>query len=186
MENQIHLDRSEVIRRTQVWLKEVVIGLNLCPFAALPFTQETVRYVVLENSKGSEILESLRIEMRRLVATPAIILETALLVLPVAFENFLDFNDFLYKANALLEQEGWEGELQIASFHPHYQFAGTVEDAPSNYTNRAPYPILHLLREESIEAALEQVKDPDEIYKRNIRTMEELGPEGIQRLWLKF
>lgn len=186
MENQTHLDRSEVIRKTQVWLKEVVIGLNLCPFAALPFAQETVRYVVLETSEGSEILESMRVEMRRLMETPAIILETSLLILPVAFKNFLDFNDFLYTANALLEQEGWAGELQVASFHPHYQFAGTVQDAPGNYTNRAPYPILHLLREESIEAALEQVQDPDEIYKRNIRTMEELGLAGIQRLWLKI
>ena len=186
VENPIRLDRSEVIRKTQIWLKEVVIGLNLCPFAALPFAQETVRYVVLETDDGSEILESIRVEMRRLVETPAIILETALLVLPLAFKNFLDFNDFLYTANTLLEQEGWEGELQIASFHPHYQFAGTAEDAPANYTNRAPYPILHFLREESIENALEKVKDPDEIYKRNIKTMEELGIEGIQRLWLKI
>lgn len=118
--------------------------------------------------------------------TPSILLETSLLVLPKAFPVFLDFNDFLYMANKVLENEGWSGQLQIASFHPDYQFAGTTEEQVENYTNRAPFPILHLLREDSLEMALEKVKDPDEIYKRNIKTMEDLGIDGIQRLWLKI
>jgi len=180
------LDRLEVIRKTQNWLKEVVIGLNLCPFAALPFAQDTVRYVVLESQAAADILDSLKLEMQRLMDTPSILLETSLLVLPTAFPVFLDFNDFLYLANKVLEDEGWSGHLQVASFHPAYQFAGTTEEQVENYTNRAPFPILHLLREDSIETALEKVKDPDEIYKRNIKTMEDLGIDGIQRLWLKI
>lgn len=180
------MDRTEIIRKTQVWLKEIVIGLNLCPFAALPFAQETVRYTVLETERAEEILEQLKLEMRRLIDTPEILLETSLLILPNALSNFLDFNDFLYVANELLEVEGWSGQLQIASFHPDYQFAGTQADDPENYTNRAPFPILHLLREESIASALESVKNPAEIYQRNIKTMEDLGLEGIQRLWLKI
>lgn len=180
------MDRSEVIRKTQVWLKEIVIGLNLCPFAALPFAQDTVRYTVLETEEEEEILEQLKLEMRRLMDTPKILLETSLLILPTAFSNFLDYNDFLHMANDLLEEEDWSGHLQIASFHPEYQFAGTQADDPENYTNRAPFPILHLLREESIASALETVKHPEEIYKRNIKTMEDLGMEGIQRLWLKI
>lgn len=180
------MDRSEVIRKTQAWLKEVVIGLNLCPFAALPFAQETVRYTVLNTNEANEVLEQLKVEVQRLADTPEVLLETSLLILPEAFPNFLDFNDFLYTANEWLEQEGWGGQYQIASFHPYYQFAGTQPDAPGNYTNRAPFPILHLLREESVASALKTVKNPEEIYQRNIRTMEELGTEGIQRLWLKI
>lgn len=164
----------------------MVIGLNLCPFAALPFAQETVRYLVLDETEITAILESLTLEMRRLLDTPSVILETSLLILPTAFPNFLDFNDFLHLANELLEEEGWTGELQIASFHPTYQFANTEPDDLENFTNRAPYPILHLLREESIEEALEKVKDPAEIYQRNIKTMEDLGIAGIQSLWLKI
>lgn len=180
------MDRSEVIRKTQNWLKEVVIGLNLCPFAALPFAQDTVRYIIVESQEEEEILDSLKLEMRRLMDTPAVLLETTLLVLPKAFPAFLDFNDFLYTANEALEIDGWTGRLQIASFHPLYQFAGTRPDELENYTNRAPFPILHLLREDSMEVALEKVTDPDEIYRRNIKTMEDLGIEGVQRLWLKI
>ncbi len=180
------MDRSEVIRKTQVWLRDIVIGLNLCPFAALPFAQDTVRYTVLETEEEREILEQLKLEMRRLMDTPKLLLETSLLILPTAFTNFLDFNDFLYVTNEFLEEEEWSGHLQIASFHPGYQFAGTEMEDPGNYTNRAPFPILHLLREDSIASALETVKHPEEIYKRNIKTMEDLGVDGIQRLWLKI
>ncbi|MBX2874545.1 MAG: DUF1415 domain-containing protein [Saprospiraceae bacterium] len=180
------MERSEVIRRTQFWLKEIVIGLNLCPFAALPFAQETVRYTVLDTIQEEEILAQLKLEIQRLENTPEVLLETSLLILPKAFPDFLDFNDFLYTANTLLEGEGWGGQFQIASFHPYYQFAGTKAAAPENYTNRAPFPILHLLREESVSSALETVKNPEEIYQRNIKTMEELGAAGIHRLWLKI
>lgn len=167
-------------------MKEVVIGLNLCPFAALPFAQDRVRYLVVETTEETAILDSLKLEMQRLMESPSIILETSLLILPLAFPDFLDFNDFLHLANDVLEEEGWSGELQIATFHPSYQFANTQPDDLENYTNRAPFPILHLLREESIGEALEKVKDPQEIYQRNIKTMEDLGLEGIRRLWLKI
>lgn len=179
-------EKDTIIRNTQRWLEEAVIGLQLCPFAKRPFQQDTIRYIVMESVTKHEILEGVKEEMQQLMDKPATVLETTLILLPDSFPAFLDFNNLLYDANALLEKEDLVGDLQIASFHPDYQFAGTQLSDVENFTNRAPYPILHLLREESMTEALSSVHDPDQIYLRNIKTMEELGMEGIKAIWKKF
>ncbi len=179
-------EKNTIIQDIQLWLEEAVIGLQLCPFAKRPFQQETIRYHVLGMLSKAEILTALQAELQQLRETPASALETTLLILPDGYPNFLDFNDLLYDANALLEREELVGEIQIASFHPEYQFGGTRPEDVENFTNRAPYPVLHLLREDSLTEALSSVHDPDQIYLRNIKTMEELGLEGIKAIWNKF
>ncbi len=179
-------EKNTIIQDIQLWLEEAVIGLQLCPFAKRPFQQETIRYRVLGMLSKAEILTALQAELQQLRETPASALETTLLILPDGYPNFLDFNDLLYDANALLEREELVGEIQIASFHPEYQFGGTRPEDVENFTNRAPYPVLHLLREDSLTEALSSVHDPDQIYLRNIKTMEELGLEGIKAIWNKF
>lgn len=179
-------DKNTIIQHIQLWLEEAVIGLQLCPFAKRPFQQERIRYRVLEPLSKTEILGALQAELLQLTETPVSALETSLLILSDGYASFLDFNDLLYDANALLEREELVGEIQIASFHPEYQFAGTHPQDVENFTNRAPYPVLHLLREESLTEALSSVHDPDQIYLRNIKTMEALGLEGIKAIWNKF
>lgn len=180
------METQTIIDNTQIWLEEAVIGLNLCPFAGFPFRKKTIRYVVEESSEVDNMLRSFKSEMDLLIATPSTQIETTLLILPNGFADFLDFNDFLYTANEALIAADYEGELQVASFHPAYQFAGTEEADVENYTNRAPFPILHLLREDSVEEAIESYENTDDIYLNNIKTMETLGREGIKQLWHKF
>lgn len=139
-----------------------------------------VRYVVSDAIKPFFVLEDLDVELQRLRDTPAQELETTLLILPSVLRDFLAYNDFLDIADELLAEQGYEGELQIASFHPEYQFADTSFDDPENYTNRAPYPILHLLREASLEAAISDHPDVERIPENNIKTMNTLGVAAIQ------
>lgn len=164
-----------VIEQTRQWLEQVVIGLNLCPFARKPLMSNQVRFVVSDSRNVETLLGDLMEELQRLDRTPATEIDTTLLIIPEQLEDFLDFNDVLDLADALLEQQGWSGTYQIASFHPRYQFAGTEEDERSNYTNRAPYPILHLLREASLDQGLANFPDPEAIPERNIDTLEGLS-----------
>jgi hypothetical protein len=167
-----------VIAETRAWVRRAVIGLNLCPFARAVDVRDRMRYVVSDSTDPAAVLEQIRQEFRLLRDTPADDIETTLLILTAAFADFLDFNDFLEQAERLLRRAGWEGEFQIASFHPAYQFAGTGAEDIANATNRSPWPTLHLLRESSIDRAVASMDNPDSIYEANIETMKRLGPEG--------
>ncbi|MGA2778933.1 MAG: DUF1415 domain-containing protein [Steroidobacteraceae bacterium] len=177
------MDSADVIGATRLWLERAVIGLHLCPFAASVYAGGRVRFQVSEQTSNHGLLEQLRAELLWLQAQDARLWETTLLIHPCALTDFLAYNDFLSDCDAMLADLDLEGELQIASFHPQYQFAGTRPDDIENYTNRSPFPMLHLLREESIERALGGLSDGDEIYRRNIRTLRGLGIEGWRRLW---
>lgn len=164
------------------WLERAVIGLNLCPFAKAVYVKRQVRIVVSDASTERALLEQLGEELALLRDTPAEVVDTTLLVHPQVLGDFLDYNDFLDDADGLVEAMELDGVLQIASFHPDYRFADTAPDDAGNLTNRAPWPILHLLREDSIDRAVAAYPDPDGIIERNIATMRELGIEGFRRL----
>ncbi|GAB3431310.1 DUF1415 domain-containing protein [Massilia solisilvae] len=176
------LNDDAVIESTRRWLERAVIGLNLCPFAKSVYVKEQVRYVVSHATTPEALLEQLMDELQLLSDTSAEKIDTTLLIHPGVLTEFLDFNDFLDVADAALEDMELEGELQVASFHPEFQFADTDQNDISNYTNRAPYPILHLLREDSIARAVEAFPDAADIFEKNIETMEKLGHEGWDKL----
>jgi hypothetical protein len=178
-------DREDpaVIAATQRWIDRAVIGLNLCPFARAPVAAGRLRLRVSRARDVEALAADLHEEARRLIDTDASAIETTLLIHPYVLEDFLDYNDFLDVADAVLEALDLDGELQIASFHPRYQFADTDADAVENCTNRSPYPILHLLREASIDRAVAVIDDPDTIYRRNIETLRRLGSGGWEALW---
>ncbi|GAB3399868.1 DUF1415 domain-containing protein [Massilia agilis] len=176
------LNDDAVIEATRRWLERAVIGLNLCPFAKSVYVKEQVRYVVSHATTPEALLEQLMDELQLLSDTSAEKIDTTLLIHPGVLTEFLDFNDFLDVADAALEDMELEGELQVASFHPEFQFADTDQNDISNYTNRAPYPILHLLREDSIARAVEAFPDAAKIFEKNIETMEKLGHEGWDKL----
>jgi len=165
------------------WLDSVVIGLNLCPFAGRPAREGRVRVCVSEAADELALLTELQFELQKLDETPPAQLETTIIAIPQLFADFADYNDFLDQVDALLEQFEWSGDYQVASFHPQYQFAGTMPGDAENLTNRAPYPLLHLLREDSVEAALDSHPDPDRIPEDNIRRMRELSAEQRKRLF---
>jgi hypothetical protein len=175
-------DPEKVIAETRAWVDRAVIGLNLCPFAKAVQVKDQVRYVASDAQDPDALLATLGDEMHRLVATDASAVDTTLVIHPLVLDDFLDFNDFLEIADHLLEQLGYEGVLQVASFHPRFQFAGTRPDDPGNATNRSPYPTLHLLREESVERAVAAFPDAGTIYEKNIRTLESLGTAGYAAL----
>ncbi|WP_115663795.1 DUF1415 domain-containing protein [Cupriavidus taiwanensis] len=186
MSSPMHSDSQPddaVIAATRHWLERAVIGLNLCPFAKSVYVKEQVRYVVSAVTEAPDVMDELERELRLLAAADPAQIDTTLLILPHAVADFLDFNDLLYFAERLLASLGLEGTLQIASFHPQYQFAGTEPDDIENYTNRAPYPILHLLREDSIARAAAAFPDAADIYERNQAVIRRLGHEGWQR-WM--
>ena len=167
---------------TRRWLERAVIGLNLCPFAKAVYAKEQVRFVLSAATMPEVLLEELGEELLRLRDTPAGQIDTTLLVHPWVLGDFLDYNDFLDQADALVEALELDGVLQVASFHPHYQFAGSAPDDVENFTNRAPYPILHLLREDSVSRAVAAYPDPDAIVDRNVETLRRLGVEGWRKL----
>ncbi|MGY6553589.1 MAG: DUF1415 domain-containing protein [Wenzhouxiangella sp.] len=170
------------IAATQRWLEKVVIGLNLCPFAGLPWRQGRVRFRLSEARTQQALAEDLAEALLALQAAGPAECETTLLIHPGVLGDFLDYNDFLDLADRLLEDLELDGILQIASFHPDYQFADSAADDPANCTNRSPYPMLHLLREASIEAVTAKLPNPDLIYERNIETLRQLGVEGWRKL----
>ncbi len=177
------MGNEEIIGATRRWLQKAVIGLKLCPFAERAHDSGCVRYCVSEQRSAAGLLEELRAELRHLHAEDPQRCETTLLIHPWTLTDFIEYNDFLEVCEAAVADLGFEGELQIASFHPEYQFAGTRSGDIENFTNRSPYPMLHLLREASIERALRSVPDPGEIYRRNIRTLRALGHEGWRKMW---
>lgn len=162
------------------WVESIVIGLNLCPFAKREWVAKKVRIEVTQSSDPVDLLEDLAAEMVRLDENKNI--ETTLLVHPNVLVHFLDYNEFLGFADNLIEELGYSGVYQLASFHPDYQFASTSVDAIENYTNRAPYPMLHLLREQSLERAIDSYPDTSMIPKKNIRCVKQLGIEYMKNL----
>jgi uncharacterized protein len=165
---------DHTITRVTRWVNEVVIGLNLCPFAKAVFAKEQIRYVVVQAKGTDDIADALCDEMALLAKTDPAAIDTTLLIVRGALDHFEDYNDFLGVAGALIEGLGFTGVFQIASFHPRYQFADTEASDVTNFTNRAPYPILHILREDSVERAVESFPDAADIYKRNMETMRRL------------
>ena len=182
MEHGAGSGNEAIIEHTRAWVMQAVIGLDLCPFARAAQARGQVRYVVTQATDADGLLQALEEELHRLAATDPGALETTLLVHPQAMNDFLDYNDFLAAADAAVEALGYSGVLQVASFHPGYQFDGTEPGDVTNATNRSPYPTLHLLREASVERAVEAYGDTDEIYRKNIRTLQALGPDGWSRI----
>lgn len=169
---------ARVLADVRRWLERAVIGLNLCPFAKAVHVKGQVHYAVYHLPDESGLLDALLFEAAELVAHDAAVRDTTLLVAPQALADFLDFNDFTDRAERRLARAGYEGVLQLASFHPRFQFAGSEEGDIGNATNRSPYPILHLLREDSVSRAVEAFADAADIFERNIETLERLGAEG--------
>ncbi len=175
-------DGTDFIAETRTWLEQIVIGLNLCPFAKAVYVKDQVRFVLSDATTPEALVEELAEELVLLRDTPAEQIDTTLIVHPHVLGDFLEYNDFLDNADAAIEALDLQGILQVASFHPQYQFAGAAADDVSNYTNRSPYPTLHLLREDSVERAVAAFPDPDVIVERNIETLDKLGVEGWTRL----
>jgi hypothetical protein len=169
---------ADVVSRTRAWVEHAVVGLNLCPFAKAPMAKGQIRYVVCDTTDPRVLLDELCAQMTALVAADPSEVETTLLIHPNALLDFLDFNDFLEAAEAALEELGLDGVLQVASFHPDYQFDGTEPDDPGNASNRSPYPTLHLLREASVDRAVEAFPEAESIFENNLRTLDALGTQG--------
>jgi len=172
-----------VIAATQQWIERAVIGLNLCPFAKAVYAKGQIRYVVSDATTPEALADDLQCEMELLAEASAEKIDTTLLIHPQALTDFLDHNDFLDVADGMLEELELDGILQVASFHPQFQFEGTEPDDITNYTNRAPFPILHLLREDSVERTVAAFPDELEIASNNIATLENLGQSGWDALW---
>jgi hypothetical protein len=167
---------------TRIWLERAVIGLNLCPFAKSVHVKGQIHYAVSQATNAEDFLQDLVRELNDLAAAEPSTRDTTLLIAPQCLADFLDFNDFLALADQALLDLDLDGVLQIANLHPDYQFAGTRADDITNYTNRSPYPTLHLLREESIDRAVEAFPQAETIFQKNMETMEHLGSEGWDAL----
>ena len=176
---------NTVVADTRHWLEQAVIGLNLCPFAKATYTKELVHYAVAGALTEDDALQAVHDELVALAERPMDERETTLLMFPAMFDDFLYFNDFAGAAEDILADLGLEGELQIASFHPRYQFLDTEPDDISNATNWAPYPTLHLLREASIDRAVESYPDVDAITEHNIERLEAMGRAGWEQLGIQ-
>jgi len=170
----------DIIKSTRQWVDTVVVGLNLCPFAKRELINNRVHFCVSDADHPAHLLSSLKTELERLGHDSSI--ETTLLIHPNTLIDFQDYNQFLDIADALLTDMGLQGIYQIASFHPHYRFADTEMDDVENYTNRSPYPMLHLIREQSLENALANYPDADKIPERNIALLKQLGHDKMQAL----
>jgi len=173
---------DRVIAETRAWLRHAVIGLNLCPFARGVDSKGQVRYVVSDATEVEDLLAELCDELQRLADADAAEVDTTLLMHPAVLQDFEDFNDFLELADAAVEELGLDGVLQVASFHPQFQFADTEPDDITNATNRSPYPTLHLLREDSVDRAVAAFPEAEAIFERNMETLEQLGPVGFARV----
>jgi len=179
------LDHDTVIADTVRWMEKAVIGLNLCPFAKAVHVKRQIRYVVSDAITPEALLEQLMDELQHLADADPEKVDTTLLIHPNILQDFEDYNEFLDVADAALEDMGLEGELQVASFHPDYQFADTDKNDIDNYTNRSPYPTLHLLREESVERAVDAFPEAADIFEKNIETLRTLGHDGWDKLMEK-
>ncbi|GDY23218.1 hypothetical protein LBMAG56_45650 [Verrucomicrobiota bacterium] len=180
-----NISSAAVIAAMRHWVERAVIGLNLCPFAKAVHLKGQIRYVVSEARTQDALLAELKTELQFLHATPAEQTDNTLLIHPQVLTEFTEFKTFLPRADAALRRAGLIGEIQIANFHPQYQFADSEPDDPANYTNRAPYPTLHLLREASLDRAVQAFPDAALIYERNIATLTALGHAGWEKLQIK-
>jgi len=171
-------DHAMVIEQTRAWVRRAVIGLNLCPFARGVEAKNQIRYVVSDAAEPEALLAALVEELQRLADTDPEVVDTTLLIHPHVMQDFRDFNDFLELADAAVEELGLDGVLQVASFHPQFQFADTDPDDITNATNRSPYPTLHLLREDSVDRAVAAFPAAEAIFENNMRTLEKIGLEG--------
>ncbi len=176
-------DTREIILRTEAWINKAVIGLNLCPFAKAVQVKRQIRYAISDAKSAKQLYRDFVVELEHIAETNPAELDTTVLIHPYVMRDFLDYNDFLDVADEAIAEADLDGEIQVASFHPDYQFAGTEPDDIGNYTNRSPYPTLHLLREASIENAVAAFPDAADIYEKNIATMQALGHEGWDRLF---
>ncbi|QWT19034.1 DUF1415 domain-containing protein [Bacillus sp. NP157] len=174
---------DEAIDATRLWLERAVIGLNLCPFAKAVHKKDQVRYVVSDATQPLQLLEDLNRELAFLRDTSPDSVDTTLLIHPGVLEDFEDFNEFLEVADAAVGDLDLEGEIQVASFHPDFQFDGTAPGDITNYTNRSPFPTLHLLREASIDRAVAAFPDASKIFEANMETLDKLGLDGWQKLF---
>lgn len=179
------MDPHAVVAETKAWLERAVIGLNLCPFAKTVHVKGQIHYVVTPAHDTASLRAVLVEELQSLQACDPGQRDTTLLMAPCMLHDFLDFNDFLAQADDAVAALELDGVIQIASFHPAYQFAGTASDDITNYTNRAPYPTLHLLREASVDRAVAAFPEAEAIFERNIATLETLGHAGWQALFSK-
>lgn len=173
----------ELVRK---WIEQAVLGLGLCPFAGEHWHAGRVRLIVTEATSEKELLEALRTEVERLEQTDSSVIETTLLIVVNLLQEFGDYNEFLGRVDELSEALGWVGDFQIATFHPDYQFAGTKPDAPENFTNRSPYPLLHVLRESTVSRVLADFPDPELIPSTNIAILRGLSAERRQAIFGHF
>jgi hypothetical protein len=173
---------DQAIAETREWLEQAVIGLNLCPFAKAVHAKGQVRFVVSDDTDPEDLLTTLCEELQRLADADPEEVDTTLLIHPWVLGDFLDYNDFLEIADQAVEDMGLEGVLQVASFHPDYQFKGTDPQDLGNASNRSPYPTLHLLREDSVDRAVQAFPEAERIYETNIETLNRLGAQGWERL----
>jgi hypothetical protein len=171
---------ENAVRSVRQWVETLVVGMNLCPFAKRELVKNRVRFVTTTSTTEEQLLMALQAELELLNTDPSV--ETTLLIHANLLQDFHDYNGFLGYADSLLVEMGLEGIYQIASFHPHYQFDGTNPDDAENYTNRSPYPMLHLIREASLERAIADYPAVDQIPVRNVALMNELGQEKLQEL----
>lgn len=175
---------AAMIARTREWLAKAVIGLNLCPFAKAVQVKDQIRYVISDATSEEALLADLLHELESLYDADPEKLETTLLIHPYVLTDFFDYNQFLEVADAAVSELEMDGEIQVASFHPEYQFAGSGPNDIENFSNRAPYPTLHLLRETSIARAVAAFPDAASIYERNIETLRRIGHAGWKQLWI--
>lgn len=182
MNQPLAVSAAQAEADTRRWLERAVIGLNLCPFAKAVHVRGQIHYAVYLSFDDSGLIDLLVTEARALHDISAAERDTTLLIVPNTLADFFTFNDFIGRAERRLTREGFDGELQLASFHPHFQFAGTDADDVTNATNRAPYPTLHLLREESVDRAVDAFPDAEAIFGRNMETLENLGTSGWEAL----
>ena len=180
MKNQTN---EHIHQQVQQWLENVVIGLNLCPFAAKPNRNKQIQIFISEANSEDALLEEIYQQLQKLDTTPVDELETTLVVTPHLFDEFGDYNQYLDLIDALVFQMGYQGTYQVASFHPDYCFHGTYPEDAENLTNRSPYPIFHLIREESMEKVLKHYPDPEGIPERNIERVESLSAEEVKKLF---
>jgi hypothetical protein len=176
------IDHDAVIAETVNWVEKAVIGLNLCPFAKAVHVKQQIRYVVCDADTPEALLEKLMEELEYLAEADPEKVDTTIIIHPYVLADFEDYNEFLDVADAALEDMDLDGILQVASFHPDYQFADTHKNDIENYTNRSPYPSLHLLREDSVERAVEAFPEAADIFEKNIDTLRTLGHDGWDKL----
>jgi hypothetical protein len=177
---------DKAIAETRAWVRRAVIGLNLCPFARAVDVKDQIRYVHSDATDAETLLATLVAELQRLADTDPELVDTTMVIHPGVFADFEDFNDFLELADAAVDELELDGVLQVASFHPRFQFADTDPDDITNATNRSPYPTLHLLREESVDRAVAAFPEAEAIFERNMAALEKLGPQGwaaVRKSW---